>query len=64
MDLANSLQLIYFLLSVDKGLHTFSGEQVVFPMEYFSHQEQGILECSPFDDLRIKKSGLVGLLEL
>ena len=35
MDLANSRQLIHLLLRVDKWLYTFSGEQVVFPMEYF-----------------------------
>ena len=34
MDLANSRQLIHLLLRVDKWLNTFSGEQVVFPMEY------------------------------
>ena len=43
VDFANSWQLIHFLLSVNEGLHTFSGEQVVFPWEYFSHWERGIL---------------------
>ena len=43
VDLANSWHLIHFHLSVNKGLHTFSREQVVFPREYFSHRERGML---------------------
>ena len=43
VDFADSWKLIHFLLSVNEGLHTFSGEQVVFPWEYFSHWERGIL---------------------